>query len=276
MVPIGATRPRGPLPRSTSRSRSPQQIHVAISAIPAFCAVPRGSGRADERRNVTGRIRTCHAPRFRRALYRAELRSRDWLAEPESNRRPPPYQRGALPSELSAARWARLDSNQQHHVCKTRALPLSYSPLMLQIRDKGSNLDLHVQSVASCRLDDPGVMCLRMSRSAGLAQPCRTMFSMPLAYPSTLDRLPAKAQGRAAVVLRGGALEPDALHVSGNPQAKAHANAERGFQADAQRVFLSQAGPRFSPGSSSSWASPFLVRVTRLRNDEGDPSGSPS
>ena len=81
---------------------------------------------------------------------------------------------------------------------------------------------------------------------------------MPLAYPSTLDRLPAEAQDRAAVVLRGGALEPDALHGSENSQAKAHANAERGFQADAQRVFLSQAGPRFSSGSSSSWASPFL------------------
>ena len=83
---------------------------------------------------------------------------------------------------------------------------------------------------------------------------------MPLAYPSTLDRLPAKAQGRAAVVLRGGALEPDALRGSENSQAKAHANAEREFQACAQRVFLSQAGPRFSTGSSSSWASPFLAR----------------
>src|ERR1700752_359673 len=99
------------------------------------------------------------------------------------------------------------------------------------------------------------------------------MFSVPLAYPSTLDRLPAKAQGRAAVVLRGGALEPDALHVSGNSQAKAHANAEREFQAGAQRVFLSQAGPRFSSLSSSSWASPFRVVVKRLRNSEGDPAG---
>ena len=43
-----------------------------------------------------------------------------------------------------------------------------------------------------------------------------------------------------------------------NSQAKAHANAVRAFQAGAQRVFLSQAGPRFSSGSSSSWASPFL------------------
>ena len=56
--------------------------------------------------DVTGRDRTCDAPRFRRALYRAELRPRaiDEWAEPESNRRPPPHQRGALPSELSAYR----------------------------------------------------------------------------------------------------------------------------------------------------------------------------
>jgi hypothetical protein len=31
--------------------------------------------------------------------------------------------------------------------------------LALEFRDKGSNLDLHVQSVASCRLDDPGSVC---------------------------------------------------------------------------------------------------------------------
>ena len=78
--------------------------------------------------DVTGRDRTCDAPRFRRALYRAELRSRARWAEPESNRRPPPYQRGALPPELSAGEWARLGSNQQPLVCETSALPLSYSP----------------------------------------------------------------------------------------------------------------------------------------------------
>ena len=58
--------------------------------------------------------------------------------------------------------WIRTSSNR---VCKTRALPLSYSPASvsaLQIRDKGSNLDLHVQSVVSYRLDDPGMMFLRM------------------------------------------------------------------------------------------------------------------
>jgi hypothetical protein len=82
-------------------------------------------------------------------------------------------------------RWARLESNQRPLVCKTSALAwLSYSPewaglesnqrplpyqrsaLPLELpaqlnewfRDKGSNLDLHVQSVTSCRLDDPGPM----------------------------------------------------------------------------------------------------------------------
>src|SRR5205823_12165466 len=50
--------------------------------------------------------------------------------------------------------WARLDSNQRLLVCKTSARP---SELLAQrLRDKDSNLDLHVQSVVSCRLDDPG------------------------------------------------------------------------------------------------------------------------
>jgi hypothetical protein len=42
------------------------------------------------------------------------------------------------------------------------------------------------------------------------------MFSMPLAYPSTLDR--------GYRVLRGGALEPGARIASDNSQAKATAN----------------------------------------------------
>ena len=48
--------------------------------------------------------------------------------------------------------WARTSSLLFVRQALSR---LSYSPLR-QIRDKGSNLDLHVQSVASCRLDDPG------------------------------------------------------------------------------------------------------------------------
>jgi hypothetical protein len=76
---------------------------------------------------VAGRDRTCGAPRFRRALYLAELRPQG---------------------------WARLDSNQRPLVCKTSALP--FELLARELRDKESNLALHVQSVASYRLDDPG------------------------------------------------------------------------------------------------------------------------
>jgi len=53
------------------------------------------------------------------------------------------------------------------------------------------------------------VVCHSMSRPRGISA-LRTMFSMPLAYPSTLDRRPAFAHSAVVVVLRGGALEPDA------------------------------------------------------------------
>jgi hypothetical protein len=51
---------------------------------------------------VTGRGRTCDAPRFKRALYRLSYGHVNEWAEPGSNRRPPPHQRGALPTELPA------------------------------------------------------------------------------------------------------------------------------------------------------------------------------
>jgi hypothetical protein len=93
----------------------------------------------------------------------------------------------------------------------------------------------------------------RCERSTQWRDRFQALFSMPLAYPSTLDR----RRPGVDVVLRGGALEPEPRVASRNSQAKANANSQREFQADAQRVFLSQAGPRFSPSSSSSWASPF-------------------
>ena len=76
-------------------------------------------------------------------------------------------------------------------MCKTGALSgLSYSPWF---RDKESNPDLHVQSVASCRLDDPGAV--RSARSAKNAHPsieerdvphhtCANRFEPALENPS--------------------------------------------------------------------------------------------
>src|SRR6188472_2471862 len=49
--------------------------------------------------------------------------------------------------------WTRTSDNL---FVRQALSPLSYSPV--RIRDKGSNLDLHVQSVVSCRLDDPGAL----------------------------------------------------------------------------------------------------------------------
>ena len=118
---------------------------------------------ARKHRGVTGRDRTCDASRFRRALYRAELRPREWLAEPESNRRPPPYQRGALPPELSAVDriWARLDSNQQLLACETSALPLSYSPALGQCTRQTPGQGVEPRSPRSER----GVLPVRRSRN---------------------------------------------------------------------------------------------------------------
>ncbi len=105
--------------------------------------------------SVTGRDRTCDAPRFRRALYRAELRSR--VEDGRSRSRTGGLLRIRealchLSYPPSGRGWARTSSLLFVRQALSR---LSYSPVR-QIRDKGSNLDLHVQSVASCRLDDPG------------------------------------------------------------------------------------------------------------------------
>ena len=105
--------------------------------------------------SVTGRGRTCDAPRFRRALYRAELRSRVGDGRSRSRTggllriREALYHLSYPPSGRG---WARTSSLLFVRQALSR---LSYSPVP-QIRDKGSNLDLHVQRVASCRLDDPG------------------------------------------------------------------------------------------------------------------------
>jgi hypothetical protein len=117
--------------------------------------------------------------------------------------------------------WARLGSNQRPPLCKRGALPVELHA-RVQIRDKESNLDLHVQSVVSCRLDDPGTrvaplsvhLPLREIDAAGVGGSARkqsavvsddslgrsrTMFSMPLAYSSTLDQRPSVARSTSYV-----------------------------------------------------------------------------
>ena len=72
--------------------------------------------------SVAGRDRTCGAPGFSRALYRAELRPRVEASLAMPYERPRGCAAGPFP-------WARLESNQRPLVCKTSALAgLSYSP----------------------------------------------------------------------------------------------------------------------------------------------------
>jgi hypothetical protein len=150
-------------------------------------------------RHVTGRDRTCDAPRFRRALYRAELRSREW-AEPESNRRPPPHQRGALPPELSAVvaqmrdgrGWDRTSSL----LCVRQALSrLSYSPVYSRsgARDRTSISTFRAWCPAS--LDDPGATGvqapLRPSPLGKSTQQAGTGCRRPSGLHVTRGRLPS-------------------------------------------------------------------------------------
>ena len=111
---------------------------------------------------------------------------------------------GRSTGELQPRVWARLDSNQRQLVCRTSALAAEL--LAREIRDKGSNLDLHVQGVASCRLDDPGMHF-------------SVRFSMPLAYPSTLDRRP---RPRSPSYVEG-LWSPSSGAPVGKSQAKAYA-----------------------------------------------------
>jgi hypothetical protein len=200
---------------------------------------------------VTGRDRTCDAPRFRRALYRL---SYGHVIAWSSDR---PFTSGD-----TRQGWARLGSNQQPLVCETSALPLSYSPaplaaLSMPLRgscggEADAFRDLPRRRRGSSGEQTPGqgveprsprsergVLPVRRSRNvirrrrsaspsiprprridaAGEQAPrpvafyvspvvCRTMFSEPLAYPSTLDHRPPDALPDDGL-LRGGALEPE-------------------------------------------------------------------
>jgi hypothetical protein len=73
----------------------------------------------------------------------------------------------------------------------------------------------------------------------------RTMFSKPLAYPSTLDPRPRGRAPPRVDVLRGGVLEPEPRSRRKNRKLKPTLTSSDLFQRRVLRGFLSQAGPRF-------------------------------
>jgi hypothetical protein len=88
----------------------------------------------------------------------------------------------------------------------------------------------------------------RLSRPASCV---RTMLSMPLANPSTLDR-PAAAARPARDVLRGGALEPEPHAPARKAQAKAYAYCQRPFLAQSAEGLSLSGGASIRAMSSSS------------------------
>jgi hypothetical protein len=202
-----------------------------------------------------GRIRTCTSPIKSRQLCQLSYGAEVWSAGVEPAR--PAFQAGALPFELRPQRWATLS----------------------KLRDKGSNLDLHVQSVASFRLrrsriggrpagagEHPppvshpappstsprGSSTQQRDRTVcGLLSPLsrpvqyRTMFSKPLAYPSTLDHRPVRARARRSPSYVEGFWSPFLARCRINGQAKAHAALPRSFPAHSRESFSLRRGLDF-------------------------------
>ena len=125
-----------------------------------------------------------------------------------------------------------------------------------ELRDKGSNLDLHVQSVVSCRLDDPGPLraSVQLRRPKLDANAKAVLWHVQLAPHDVFHatRLPfdpgSPIRGCAA---RGVGVfveefwSPGLCAFCEIAMLKPTHDFSALSQAGAQRAFLSQAGPRF-------------------------------
>jgi len=99
------------------------------------------------------------------------------------------------------------------------------------------------------------------------------MFSMPLAYPSTLDR----RLSLLSVVLRGGALEPDPCSPAGNAHAKAGAYSANAFPARGCRESFSLRRGLDSIQSCFKLSITFCSKLSgRLSTKKATRFGSPS
>jgi hypothetical protein len=200
---------------------------------------------------VAGRNRTCAAPRFRRALY--------------------PLSYG----HTSGRGWSRTSDLLLVRQALGRA-----ELLALELRDKGSNLGLHGQSVASCLLDDPGTNRVSPSVLGGRSTQRgfeRALFSMPLAYPSTLDH--GRGDLRTRPTWRGFGARARPVRLEKRRQK--HTLMQGRLSArNAHRVFLSQAGPRVGIGflklsiilSSSILFASETTKATLLGRPRSEPS----
>jgi hypothetical protein len=161
----------------------------------------------------------------------------------ESNQPPPPYQRGARPTEL---------------------------PAHVRLRDKDSNPDLHDQNVASFRLDDPETSCcFSMSRPArkpnDVFQATRLPFNPGSAFLQTETTSYVEGFWSPFLGSRAEMCRQKQTHIrqgiSGTQQ---------------QRIFLSQAGPRFDLALVQAEHHLLVSKIVRPPDQQkGDPLGRP-
>jgi hypothetical protein len=165
----------------------------------------------------------------------------EW-ARLESNQRPLPYQRSALPPELPARKAPGQGLEPQLPRSERGVLPLRRSR-------KVQPTTRHGPAPPSTSL--MGDRRSSETRSAGAkvrlchVRPKPTMFSKPLAYPSTLDRRPRlRESGRSSSYVEE-LWSPSLVRFPKKSTLKHTLIHQRYFKRRAPRVFLSQAGPRF-------------------------------
>ena len=213
------------------------------------------------------RSRTGDLLRIREAL--CQLSYPPW-ARLGSNQQPLVCKTSALPLELLARAWTGRESNPRTTASfaaattATRPLDRTLSairPMSSGTRDRTSISTFRAwrPAVRRSRIARtsaapgrplggarqtrcPSVQLPRREIDAAAAPSGQTMLSMPLAYPSTLDRRSPIREDRRPTWRSFGAR---ASTVCEKAQAKADANSERIVRAQTPRVFLSQAGPRF-------------------------------
>lgn len=151
-------------------------------------------------------------------------------------------EREPVPARNGSARWARLESNQRPLACEASALS---SELLARVgrRPRGPSGDARSgarPAAVPLSVHLPGRKIDARAASGPLGTPAlchaasrRAILSEPLANPSTLDR-PLPAVRAEAVVLRGGALEPDSAHADANCRTKSGAKS-RATSCNAER-----------------------------------------
>ncbi len=211
--PSGKRSGRGTDGRGWSRTSGLLFVRQALIPSELLAREPVCRARLLSPPRPTWRARHAHArcdarPKAAPPSGKRSGRGEQW-AGLESNQPPLPYQRSALPPELPARRAPGRGLEPQSPRSERGVLPFRRSRIGAMqggVRHV-SRLRPSPSTRRSTHQRDPVRERERPSSLSRSAR-SRTMFSKPLANPSTLDRRNSVAH-REIAVLRGGALEPE-------------------------------------------------------------------